>query len=757
ENGATTTHDNQLIDPEHADDEVDADPVHEARALGDIPKPANPAPRDHFAGARLAAKGWDPADPETASFLEGAASRRAAVSAAPVTAGEPVPAPMQARVNPARRNEAIGAVALATPDLVARVCTDAARRQPEWAARPAKERAAILRRAGDMLEARTDDFLNLIVKEGGRTIPDAVSEIREAIDFLRYYPNAAENLDGAPLGVVACISPWNFPLSIFLGQATAAIAAGNAVVAKPAEATPLIGVEAVKLLIEAGVPKGVVNCLPGSGGEIGTPLVRHPAVRGVVFTGSTGVARVISRALVEAGKPDAALIAETGGINAMIVDSTALLEQAVSDAVSSAFQSAGQRCSACRLVCVQEDIAERFNEMLAGAMAALSIGDPARLSTDIGPLIDERARRAVAAHIEEMEKTARLIGRAPPPADDVDGAFIRPVAFEIRRVGDLTKEIFGPVLHVVRFAGERLDATVGEINALGYGLTLGAHTRIDETMHEIAARARVGNIYINRNQIGAVVGVQPFGGEGLSGTGPKAGGPHYVAALVKRPAPKSARAVAIVDGPVAAKDLDALAQAQAAYPAWSQRADRGAILRAAMAGARADARRVLECAARLHARHFAEALLLPGPAGESNTLRLKGRGVVLCLGDEGALPRQMALALAAGDAVLSSCDLALALGEALRRASAGGVALRLSGDGKAVNAALLADERVRAVVFDGAAASSAALAARLAARDGAIVPLLTSLDAPWRYAVERTLTINTTAAGGDVGLLSLPE
>jgi RHH-type proline utilization regulon transcriptional repressor/proline dehydrogenase/delta 1-pyrroline-5-carboxylate dehydrogenase len=404
---------------------------------------------------------------------------------------------------------------------------------------------------------------------------------------------------------------------------------------------------------------------------------------------------------------------------------------------------------------VQDDIADRFKEMLAGAMAELAVGDPALLATDVGPVIDEKSRAEIEAHIAEMEKTARLIGRAPAIGSDVNGTFVRPVAFELERVSDLKKEVFGPVLHIVTFAGKDLRNIVDDINALGYGLTLGVHTRIDETMHDIAARAKVGNIYINRNQIGAVVGVQPFGGEGLSGTGPKAGGPHYLKALTKRPAPARREIVEIADRPLSAKDERAIAAAAAAYAAWSARSDRGSLLKRAANSARADARKVLEAAAAIFSREFADAMILPGPTGESNTLRLKGRGAILCLGAGDALEGQMALALAAGDSVLACSDLALAISAALAETGAGGLAHMLQGDGCEVSSAVILDERIKAVAFDGAVEARARLASTLATRPGAIAPLLSSLDAPWRYAVERTLTINTTAAGGDVRLLSL--
>ncbi|MEX0644071.1 MAG: bifunctional proline dehydrogenase/L-glutamate gamma-semialdehyde dehydrogenase PutA [Parvularculaceae bacterium] len=804
ENGANSSFVNRLIDPHLSIDEVVADPVIEAQALNTLANTAIPIPRDLFNGARLSATGFDASEPDTADRLVAAVARRpeAFLKVGPILGGDVAPSKRLPRYNPAHHDEQIGEASLAPEELVDNACHDAARAQGAWGSMPATDRATILRRAADMLEARAEEFMHLLTREGGKTLPDAISEVREAVDYLRYYANEGEKLaashrtrtfsspvygggvadgDGGgmpqapsgslrspppprageekqePLGVVVCISPWNFPLAIFLGQVTGALAAGNAVIAKPAEPTPLIAVKAVKLLIDAGVPRGVVNCMPGSGSKIGTPLVKHPAVRGVVFTGSTSVAQIINRSLVDAGKFDAALIAETGGVNAMIVDSTALLEQAVNDAISAAFQSAGQRCSACRLVCVQEDIAPRFKEMLAGAMAELVVGDPARLETDVGPVIDEKSRAEIQAYIDEMEKSARLVGRAPEIAVDVDGTFIRPVAFEVDRVGDVKREIFGPVLHIVTFAGKDLPKIVDDINALGYGLTLGVHTRIDETMHDIAARAKVGNIYINRNQIGAVVGVQPFGGEGLSGTGPKAGGPHYLKALVRRPAPDSAATIEITRTPVNAKMERTVAAAAAAHPAWSARADRGDVLRRATASARADARVVLDEAASIFKEHFAESEILPGPTGESNTLRLKGRGAVLCLGDSSAIGRQMALALAAGDSILAFNDLALALAGALAEAGAPGIAHKLQGDGAQASAELLSNERIKAVAFDGGAEARSAIAAVLAARPGAIVSLLSSRDQPWRYAVERTLTINTTAAGGDVRLLSLPD
>jgi RHH-type proline utilization regulon transcriptional repressor/proline dehydrogenase/delta 1-pyrroline-5-carboxylate dehydrogenase len=369
--------------------------------------------------------------------------------------------------------------------------------------------------------------------------------VREAVDFLRYYAARARADFARPLalpgptgernqlalagrGVFACISPWNFPLAIFCGQVGAALAAGNAVIAKPAEQTPLIAMRAVELLHRGGVPGDVLHLLPGDGPNVGAPLVADPRVAGVAFTGSTETAQAINRALAARSGPLATLIAETGGQNVMIVDSSALPEQVVRDVLISAFQSAGQRCSALRILCVQEDIADKLLEMLAGAMAELTVGDPGLLATDIGPVIDEEARRTLEAHAQRMTREAREIFQIPLGPDCAAGTFVSPRAFEIDRLDRLEREVFGPILHVLRFRQDRLDALLDAVDGLGYGLTLGIHSRIDATVRHIHGRLRIGNSYVNRNMIGAVVGVQPFGGERLSGTGPKAGGPHYL-------------------------------------------------------------------------------------------------------------------------------------------------------------------------------------------------------------------------------------
>ena len=762
ENGANSSFVNQLIDPDLSVDDVVTDPVEEARALIVFSNPHIPVPRDHLGGQRLAAKGTDATHPPEAALMSPAARETlTALAARPIIDGAPRDGAAAPVLNPSLREDKVGTVETASSDDVDAACARAAGYAPQWAAQSPSARAHTLRRAADLLEARAQHFMALAVFEAGKTWPDAIAEVREAVDFLRYYADEAEALTGEPLGVVACISPWNFPLAIFLGQVSASLAAGNCVVAKPAEQTPLIAYEAVRLLHEAGVPGGALHYLPGDGPSVGAPLVAQPSVNGVVFTGSTETVKRIKRTLVESGNHDAALIAETGGVNAMIVDSTALLEQAVADTVASAFQSAGQRCSACRVVCIQEDVADRYLEMLDGAMAELAIGDPSLLSTDVGPVIDEEARDAIQHHVDRLEKEARYIARAPETQPDADGTFVRPVAFEIQSLNDLKTEIFGPVLHVLRFRGKDLENLIDGVNALGYGLTMGAHTRIDETMHAIARRARVGNLYVNRNQIGAVVGVHPFGGEGLSGTGPKAGGPHYLHALVKRARPASLSADR--DPPdlfpqhadsLTGEEETALHRAHNAYHVWA-RADRAAILRAVSSAVPVYGG-IYEQAAAICAREFQTNIDLPGPTGEANTLKLRGRGALLCLGggDEEALHRQIALALAAGNCALISTG-AKTTGDALR--DAGAPAGAICEIAQPASLALLRDSRLAGVVYDGPASARGTLETALCARAGALIPLLSSRDAPWRFGVERTLTVNTTAAGGDVRLLSLSE
>jgi RHH-type transcriptional regulator, proline utilization regulon repressor / proline dehydrogenase / delta 1-pyrroline-5-carboxylate dehydrogenase len=434
----------------------------------------------------------------------------------------------------------IGSVIDPTPNDVSAAMAAARAGFSSWRRTQASTRADLLERTAGLLEQRAAHFIGLLQREGGKTLDDALSEVREAADFCRYYAAQGRDLFGAGKampgptgesnvlglrgrGVFVAISPWNFPLAIFLGQVTAALMAGNTVVAKPAEQTPLIAFEAVRLLHEAGVPSSALHLLPGDG-RIGAALTAHPDVAGVVFTGSTDVARAINRSLAAKDGPIVPLIAETGGINAMIVDATALPEQVADDVLTSAFRSAGQRCSALRLLFVQEEVADRMIEMIAGAARELKIGDVSDASVHIGPVIDLEAKQRLEAHIARMKREARLLYGGSAPA----GQFVAPHIFELANADQLTEEVFGPILHVVRYGADRLDDVLASIERTGYGLTLGIHSRIDDMVEATVDRLAVGNIYVNRNMIGAVVGVQPFGGQGLSGTGPKAGGPHYL-------------------------------------------------------------------------------------------------------------------------------------------------------------------------------------------------------------------------------------
>jgi RHH-type proline utilization regulon transcriptional repressor/proline dehydrogenase/delta 1-pyrroline-5-carboxylate dehydrogenase len=414
-----------------------------------------------------------------------------------------------------------------------------------WSHQPATARAAILERAADMLEARMTELVSLIVREGKRTYSDAVSEVREAADFCRYYALQAKIHFAMPQvlrgpvgernelalhgrGVFACISPWNFPLAIFTGQVAAALAAGNTVIAKPAEQTPLVGLKALDVLREAGLPEGVAACAVGDGERVGAPLVADSRIGGVAFTGSVETAQRINQILAQRPGPIVPLIAETGGVNAMLVDASALPEQVVDDVVISAFQSAGQRCSAQRILFVDEASAARIMRLIRGALAELKVGDPADTDTDIGPVIDAASYAALAQHIERLRKSARLIGEAPLDTKLSEDHYIAPIGFELALEALPRTEIFGPILHVASYRRSDLAAVLEWLRATGYGLTLGIHSRIQGFVDEVTRAARVGNMYVNRSMIGAVVGVQPFGGEGLSGTGPKAGGPHYL-------------------------------------------------------------------------------------------------------------------------------------------------------------------------------------------------------------------------------------
>ncbi|MCK0149777.1 bifunctional proline dehydrogenase/L-glutamate gamma-semialdehyde dehydrogenase PutA [Marivita sp. S6314] len=601
ENGANSSFVNQIVDTDVPAEDVASDPF-DAQ-----PAQALPTGPELFRPERPNSKGWDLADRPTRTAIEAARKPFAQHrwTAQPIVAVDLAPGAHHPVINPARPGDTVGEVVLADAQVVDAACSAAA----PWSASP-QDRTAVLNRAADLYEQHYGELFALLAREAGKTLLDAIAELREAVDFLRYY--AARTNDTAPHGVFACISPWNFPLAIFTGQISAALAAGNAVLAKPAEQTPLIAHRAVQLLHEAGVPASGLQLLPGAG-DVGAALTANPAVKGVAFTGSTETAQIIHRSIADNLDPGTPFIAETGGLNAMIVDSTALPEQAVQAIVESAFQSAGQRCSALRCLYVQDDIVDGFVEMLTGAMDALVIGDPWIYGTDVGPVIDTDARDAIMAYVDAAEAEGRVVHRRSLPAG---GTFVPPTLIKVNGIAEMTREIFGPVLHIATFASRDIDTVIDDINATGYGLTFGLQTRIDDRVQHISDRIEAGNVYVNRNQIGAIVGSQPFGGEGLSGTGPKAGGPLYLHRFRKIPA-----------------SLDA--------QVWS---------------GDDSLKRLVAAVTKLPTAPKAHTQSLPGPTGESNVLETLPRGPILCLGPGKPVAEAQAAAVQAMGGVAVCAD-----------------------------------------------------------------------------------------------------
>ena len=770
ENGANTSFVNRIADPEVPLATLVEDPVRSVLALAaaeggviGAPHPAIALPRVLYGAERANSRGLDLANEATLQTLSQAiaASGERRWQAQPLlgcdTPADGAPPPRGVR-NPARHDDEVGDVRDATPAEVDAAIGCAQRAAPGWAATAPAERAALLEAAADRLEASATALIALLVREAGKTCANGVAEVREAVDFLRYYARQVrrdfDNATHAPLGPVVCISPWNFPLAIFTGQVAAALAAGNPVLAKPAEQTPLVAAEAVRALWAAGVPRDVLQLLPGPGETVGAALVADARVQGVLFTGSTEVARLLQRSLAArlgAGQRPVPLVAETGGQNAMIVDSSALAEQVVADAVASAFDSAGQRCSALRVLCVQRDGAERLIEMLEGAVGELRVGDPRQLAVDVGPVIDAEAQATIERHIAAMRAQGRSVAR--PAAVDGNatgqGTFVPPAVIEIERVGELQREVFGPVLHVLRYEREQLAELIDAINATGYGLTFGVHTRIDETLAHAIDAVRAGNIYANRNVVGAVVGVQPFGGEGLSGTGPKAGGPLYLLRLVSRCPPDAALRAVQAAGDAGAPPLRG----------WAQAADEAGAARDALlawATARGDTRLAQACETLTALAPDRGWRTLTGPTGEANLYAALPREAVLCLaaaGEAGDADRlvQLAAVLAAGSHAVWPAD-ARALFEQLPHAVRERVSL--AQDWRA------ASIRFDAVIHHGTADERLALLRELAQRAGPIAGV-TALDAGdtqvpiERLLIERSLSINTAAAGGNASLMTI--
>ncbi|WP_160287972.1 trifunctional transcriptional regulator/proline dehydrogenase/L-glutamate gamma-semialdehyde dehydrogenase [Pseudomonas knackmussii] len=754
ENGANTSFVNRIADHSISLQDLVTDPVQQVEKMAaqegtlGLPHPRIPLPRDLYGDARANSAGLDLANEHRLGSLSSAllSSTNHAYVAQPVL-GNDTPAPLAAEAvrNPADHRDLVGQVHEASEADVKAALLCAQASGPIWQSTLPAERAAVLERAADQMEGEMQQLMGLLVRESGKTFANAIAEVREAVDFLRYYAAQARgfaNDSHRPLGPVVCISPWNFPLAIFSGQVAAALAAGNTVLAKPAEQTPLIAAQAVRILIEAGLPSGVLQLLPGRGETVGARLVGDERVRGVMFTGSTEVAGILQRNI--AGRLDAQgraipLIAETGGMNAMIVDSSALAEQVVVDVINSAFDSAGQRCSALRVLCVQADVADRVVQMLKGAMAEYAMGSPECLNVDIGPVIDAEAKANIDKHIQAMrDKGRKVFQAARVNGEEIKrGTFVMPTLIELDSFDELKREIFGPVLHLVRYERSDLDQLLAQINASGYGLTLGVHTRIDETINQVVEAAHVGNLYVNRNIVGAVVGVQPFGGEGLSGTGPKAGGPLYLYRLLST------------------RPRDAVAQQLAgdAKQALERPAEQAKALQALRDWAGKQEPELAKLAA-----EFAELAqsyschVLTGPTGERNTYTLLPRERVLNLAEERAdLLVQLAATLAVGS---------LAVWPASQRELRDSLPKDVQKRIELVNDWTAADAAFDAILHHGDSDQLRAVCEQAAKRKGAIVGVhglaKGETDVPMeRLLVEHALSVNTAAAGGNASLMTI--
>ena len=694
ENGANSSFVNQIVDSSIPAKEIARDPLQmvDAAMHGGIANIKITPPAALFGAERHNALGLDLTNPLVIDQLAADFAKRRGqqFTAKSTVAGSSHAGTMQIIRNPAVPDEIVGEAFFADVSLAQQAAQAAQAGAVEWAGLAPEIRRQILAKIGDLYEQEITLLMDLAIREAGKSWADALAEVREAIDFCRYY--ALQSGTVQKPGVIVCISPWNFPLAIFTGQIVGALAAGNAVIAKPAEQTPLIAAEAVRLMHQAGVPQPCLQMVLGDGAVIGSALISSSAIDGVCFTGSTETAKLINRSMASHLSPDKLLIAETGGLNAMIVDSTALPEQAVRDIVISAFQSAGQRCSALRMLYVQTDVEERLLVMLQGAMDCLRLGNPREIKHDIGPVIDAEAKTDIDAYVAGHRQAGRVLKQLDAPTK---GYFVAPTLIKLNGIEELPREIFGPVLHVASFEADRLGEVVERINARGFGLTLGIHSRIDDRVETIVERARVGNIYVNRNQIGAVVGSQPFGGEGLSGTGPKAGGPAYVDAMRQRP------------WELATKLQPAPSMSFAALQAAVDQA-RSAISSTALAERE-----------------------LPGPTGESNKLSHFARGVVLC-----AAHSQVAL-----DTLVS------------RAADAGNVTVAAAFE----PAWLETLNGIDAVACDLTLEKTTDCRQALARRDGPILPLLLPNAPLERYQLERHLCIDTTAAGGNASLLALAD
>ncbi len=695
--------------------------------------------------------------------------------------------------NPANVSEIVGYHHFDTPAHMREKLNTAHTAFADWSNTAVEKRAEILMRIADILERHIDELIGLCIKEAGKVTQDGIDEVREAVDFARYYAVEALKLDPdnrlAPRGVILCISPWNFPLAIFLGQVVAALATGNTVIAKPAEQTSLIAIRAVELMHAVGLPNEVLQLIIAKGSDVGETLLPDERIRGVMFTGSTQTGTLISRVLAERSSTQVPLIAETGGQNCMIVDSTALPEQVVDDVIASGFQSAGQRCSALRVLFVQDVVADDIIDMIIGAMKELSIGDPQWLSTDLGPVIDEKALSALTAHQKFMQEHGKLLYKCEMDPD-LNGTFFAPHLYEIDNLSVLKKEVFGPCVHVVRFKGKELNKVMEQINGTGYGLTMGIHTRIEERAYELAKLSRAGNLYINRNMIGAIVGVQPFGGRGLSGTGPKAGGPNYLPRLMMEKvtpdlidsSDEFANDQALVSDEASIKDVNEMMQsANAVVQEWrlTSLTKRLSAVRQLLAKI-ATVDIVEELADDLNAtlasarsqllaieKRLKKPQILPGPTGESNTLHLEPRGILVTFADREVTFEYWTLSIVTA---LATGNLVVAVVSDLfyEEALAFKAKFESSGAAKGVFQvarlkhleALLDHKDVAGMVVDSSTSRTAIFVQKMAMREGAILPVITAEhndNMIQRLVTEKTISIDTTASGGNTSLMTLSE
>jgi len=794
ENGANSSFVNAIVDEKKAVEELLSDPVEFTQRLAKRVNTQITMPINLYGDSRLNSKGFDVYDINKLTDMSANIAKWFDLHTSSLQISDSADYIVR---NPAKLSEIVGHHHFDSPEQMLAKLAIAHDAFASWSNTPVTHRCEILMRVADILERHMDELIGLCIKEAGKITEDSVDEVREAVDFARYYAVEAQKIDPddrlTPRGVILCISPWNFPLAIFLGQVVAALATGNTVVAKPAEQTSLIAMRAAELMYAVGLPKEALQMVISTGPQVGNTLLPDERIAGVIFTGSTQTGTLISRTLAQRASTQVPLIAETGGQNCMIVDSTALPEQVVDDVVTSGFRSAGQRCSALRVLFLQDVVADDIIEMIIGAMKELSIGDPQWLSTDLGPVIDEKALKALTEHKVFMQQKGKLLYKCELDAS-LDGTFFAPHLFEISDLSVLTKEVFGPCIHIVRYKGSDLLKVMDQINATGYGLTMGIHTRIEERAYELAQLSGAGNVYINRNMIGAIVGVQPFGGRGLSGTGPKAGGPNYLPRLMMEKVTPNLVGVGeeFADGfthdPALMSDekshsevADMMTRANKVVQEWrlSTLTSRLSAVRQLLAKI-ATVDIVEELAEDLNStlasarsqllsveKRLKKPQVLPGPTGESNTLHLEPRGILVTFADKEVAFEYWTLsivtALATGNVVVAVVS-DLFYEEALTYKDK----FESTGAPKGVFQvarlkhleALLEHKDIAGMIVDSSTSRTSRFVQKMALRDGAILPVITAEhndNMIGRLLTEKTVSVDTTASGGNTSLMTMTE